>query len=687
MNLIGKFDFVGSVPDFGTSPALAGAFDVETATINGQTFVYVSGRGDSGIQVLSIDDQGSLTPVSSINTSSAAGLSGVAELEVLQVGRDIFLAATSTSDMLSMFRIDSDGSSTDGNLVPLDLYRNAPRAGEADAGAGVLNYPEHVAQATIAGTTFLMTSAYYSDSLAVFRVNKNGNLIRTDVATDADDPAYFLNGARDIALSKIGAKTFVHVGAEVDGGITTFELTDKGKLEFVGAVNDTPDAYQSVAMKFNGTNYLFVSDDNNDSIVVYRVANDGNLTKVSETPRYIDNTLSDIWEIEPLEVDGVPFLLATARNQDTVLVLSLDENEDIQIVQRYADSTELDGALGIKSFQVNDKVFAIVAAPNANRVSVLEIGGDDDPVTGTMADDRMIGSRGDDDLLGLAGNDELRGGTGDDVLVGRKGNDSLFGQDGDDILIGGLGNDLLSGGKGADILIGNAGKDTVSYATSSAAVTVNINRGSNTGGDATGDTLFDIESVVGSRFDDRLIGDELNNQFNGGLGNDVIRGNFGRDIMRGAKGNDTILGGEGNDKGFGQLGNDSLSGEEGNDTLNGQNGNDFLDGGDDRDLLVGGAGKDTLIGGLGADRLTGGKGADRFVFQDMGGNDVVTDFDVKLDIIDLTAVSDITNFAELREAALTVSGKTLILLEGRANAITLNGVREGELSPENFDFG
>ena len=63
------------------------------------------------------------------------------------------------------------------------------------------------------------------------------------------------------------------------------------------------------------------------------------------------------------------------------------------------------------------------------------------------------------------GNDILDGGIGADQMWGGKGNDTLRGGADDDILIGGAGADALDGG---------AGNDTASYATSTAAVTVDL---------------------------------------------------------------------------------------------------------------------------------------------------------------------------------------------------------------------
>ncbi|MBU2895118.1 Calx-beta domain-containing protein [Vibrio hepatarius] len=85
--------------------------------------------------------------------------------------------------------------------------------------------------------------------------------------------------------------------------------------------------------------------------------------------------------------------------------------------------------------------------------------------------------------------------------------------------------------------------------------------------------------------------------------------------------------------------NDILSGGSGNDVLYGQGGNDILDGGSGNDILLGGEGDDILIGGLGSDILSGGAGHDQFVWRDNeldGGTDVITDFHVSEDKIDIS---------------------------------------------------
>ena len=111
---------------------------------------------------------------------------------------------------------------------------------------------------------------------------------------------------------------------------------------------------------------------------------------------------------------------------------------------------------------------------------------------------------------------------------GMAGDDTLEGSPGDDTN-GLAGNDTLIGGAGADALDGGTDTDTASYEESSAAVTVSLVAGAtNTGGDAEGDTLSNIENLTGSAHDDSLTGNDFGNDLSGGAGADTLNGGAGR---------------------------------------------------------------------------------------------------------------------------------------------------------------
>lgn len=155
-------------------------------------------------------------------------------------------------------------------------------------------------------------------------------------------------------------------------------------------------------------------------------------------------------------------------------------------------------------------------------------------VTGTAGDDVIDGSYSDAD--------------GDQITSGA---DSVFAGDG---------LDTISGSDGADTINGGGGLDVVDYSASSSAVNANLTTNSGSGGQAQGDVYAGVDGVIGTQYDDTMIGFDgedltpgtaYTNVFSGGAGNDSLDGRGGGDSLYGGSGEDTILGGSGNDTIYG----------------------------------------------------------------------------------------------------------------------------------------
>lgn len=198
--------------------------------------------------------------------------------------------------------------------------------------------------------------------------------------------------------------------------------------------------------------------------------------------------------------------------------------------------------------------------------------------------------------------DSLSGDGQNNILRGGSGNDSLFGAAGNDLLLGEVGDDVLAGGSGADTLNGGDGTfDSASYANASARVVLDLGTPSNGLGDAQGDVLIDIESIVGSGLNDTFIagGSKTNYTYDGGSGSDTVS-------FIGASGAVTVSLSDGISTGSAAQGAiylniENLIGSVHADSLKGSSAANKIEGGDGDDTLTGGlGGNDTLDGGLGS---------------------------------------------------------------------------------------
>lgn len=184
-------------------------------------------------------------------------------------------------------------------------------------------------------------------------------------------------------------------------------------------------------------------------------------------------------------------------------------------------------------------------------------------IEGSAFGDILTGNSGNNQIQGFGGADRINGGAGFDtavyldassgvgvnlstgVVVGGSGNDSLvsiervIGSRFSDLLIGSNANESFLGGFGDDTIDGGGGIDTVEYGFVGSRVVVNLATGFATGGAGT-DSIFNVENIKGSIFDDVLIGNSGANVINGDNGNDGLSGGAGADTLTGGQGTDAF---------------------------------------------------------------------------------------------------------------------------------------------------
>ena len=102
------------------------------------------------------------------------------------------------------------------------------------------------------------------------------------------------------------------------------------------------------------------------------------------------------------------------------------------------------------------------------------------------------------DIIGTPIGDVLDGTVLDDLFDGLAGDDTMNGLEGDDTFLGDA---------GADAHFGGTGTDTVDYSAATSRVIVNLFTGVGAKGDAKGDSYDSIETIIGSDYGDRLLGD------------------------------------------------------------------------------------------------------------------------------------------------------------------------------------
>lgn len=271
------------------------------------------------------------------------------------------------------------------------------------------------------------------------------------------------------------------------------------------------------------------------------------------------------------------------------------------------------------------------------------------------------GGDGNDSITASNSNEIINGDAGNDQVYAGDGNDTINGGSGDDMLYGEGGNDAFDGGTGADGFGPGSGTDTLTYASRTAHLYVEVNGYSGEVGE--GDVISSADSfevyTLGSG-DDDFYGAWNNVLFtvNGGNGHDNLYGSNSADVLNGGYGNDTYRGYAGNDTISPHYGADDIRGDGDFDTVsyaslplsvnvtindvandgygsslgNVHTDNEKVIGTNAIDNLTGqAAAPSTLFGGYGSDTLTGGSATDTIdgssgddIINPGGGSDTVT---------------------------------------------------------------
>ena len=315
-------------------------------------------------------------------------------------------------------------------------------------------------------------------------------------------------------------------------------------------------------------------------------------------------------------------------------------------------------------------------------------------ITGKPVADTLFGTAGNDDIFGLGGGDELYGAA---TIGAVSGNNSFHGGAGNDLMYGGDGKDVFYLEGGTDLISGGTGIDTIDYSSATAGFQIDLtgNSGSNSTFD---DNIYLIEVVIGSAFNDTLIGGyQPDSALYGAGGGDILQGHGYADRLFGGIGNDVIRADEalyGSSEGDfirGGRGFDDIYGSEEADQLFGDDGNDTIYGGKGTDVIDGGKGGDWLAANGGDDSVQGGKGADTFFFSGSElGHRVVLDFKVAQgDNLYFEFGGNITSMAQLLPRLTEDNGDLVIQMDQNGSSlysVTLLGVAIADLSDANVAF-
>ncbi len=613
----------------------------------GVTYFYAARANESTIHCYTMAANGTMTHASARVLDGTHPGVDIGSMTSFILGGETYLVTLSLeAEVVRTFRVGSGG------VLAAPVMLGAPQ------GLGIAD-PSDVKIVTMAGVTYLLVASAGSSSVSVIAVGPGGQMTVTDHVVDTLDTRF--QGVQTLATAVIGDRVFVIAGGG-DDGLNLMTLTPDGRLVLVATGLQVPDLalHNITAMTARVV----------DGVIDLFVAGEGSgITRLQLDPGDLAGILTGDEEGDTLTGSDAGDLIGGGGGDD---ILSGGAGADI--LMEGAGEDVLYGGAGAD-------IFVLEADGETDTIADFQLGIDridlsawgarsilDLTITATPTG-AVVTWHGETLLIQSANGLPIQPDvfqTSDVFPLWHAPPD----RSDDSLIIGTIQTDFLQGGAeddhflvtiGADTILGGDGFDCISLARAAGWVRINLGSNAQNTSIALGQTYMSIEGVVGSAFNDQLIGDGVANMLDGGDGTDRLSGLEGDDSLYGGNGSDTLTGGAGADRLDGGTGRDRASyrdapmavlvdmtdparntGEAAGDAfvgmedveggsrgdtilgdaqanaLYGIEGNDSLAGRLGNDTLAGGDGNDTLMGGAGADRLDGAAGIDLVSYAENG---------------------------------------------------------------------
>lgn len=595
-----------ALPESETLPAPS---RLQTAVVNGQTALLMSGHSDALLEGVQLTGRGRFgTGLASPSAERAEGLGEVAaQIYVETTGGRFLYQHRIGAEAITGYALLPEGGAA--ALTPMALP--GPFQG---VGVAALQ------DVALAGGHYLLALAQASQGLRSYEIGADGAL-------------------REVA--SLGASAGLGLAAP-----SALEVVQSG-----------------------GQSYAIVAGAGSSSLSVVALEAQGRMSLSDHVIDSRDTRFQNVSALTSFTVEGRPFLLA-GGGDDGLSLLTLLPNGRLLYLghQTRTASLPLDNLTALAA-QVRGESVAVFAAGQGVGLMrlTLDLGPLSAPQIGGAGAEALTGGAAGDLLSGGLGNDTLKGGAGEDILMDGGGADSLYGGTGADIFV------MSADAQGDVIRDYQPGIDRIDLSawgrvyslsavtlrqeqTSRVSITFNgmtiqvmgMNGAPIFMRDFTAAELFGLTHVVGEPVYAglRLNGSAGRETLVGGAGDDTLVASGGGDALEGRLGfdvvdysqfaggvfvslearsraaptglldlGDALIGIEGL---IGGAGGDVLLGSAEANMLRGAGGADLLSGGAGADTLQGGEGEDTLEGGLGADRLYGGLGRDLVRYSGQG---------------------------------------------------------------------
>ena len=367
LNITDPFD-ITAAGNIGDTAALVldGASDITTFESGGSTYAAVTALSDDGVQILDVTDPSSVTAAGSITDTTALELRDAWGITTFTSGGGTYAAVAAFSD---------DGVQILNITDPFDITA----AGNiGDTAALELNGAFGITTFESGGSTYAAVAAYSDDGVQILNVTDPSSV--TAAGSISDGGTLLLQDARDIAIFESGGSTYAAIASSADNGVQILDITDPFDITAAGSIGDTAtlellSASGIATFESGGSTYAAVAADLDNGVQILDITDPFDITAAGSITDTATLELFGAWGIATFTSGGGTYAAVAANLDDGVQILNITDPFDITAAGSITDTAtlELDGVLGITTFESGGSTYAAVAAYFDNGVQILDI--------------------------------------------------------------------------------------------------------------------------------------------------------------------------------------------------------------------------------------------------------------------------------------------------------------------------
>ena len=332
--------------------------------IDDSVYAVITGDGNSStlLSIANITNPNSPSVTSYSNTSS--GLGNIFYSHVFTInGSTYVIVSGNAADNIGIINITNP-------LSPVHLVTIS------DDEHTKLNNPRGITTTTIGSSTYALVTTFVGDGVQIINVTDPSNPSAVSNIKDRVDGYEELDGASSITTTTIGSSTYALVTAFVDDGVQIINITNPAIPSPVANITDGDDypilngSRAITTVTLDSFTYALVAafDDNGTQIInITNPASPSPVANITDGDDY--PILNGSRAITTVTLDSFTYALVTAFNDNGIQIINITNPASpspvANITYDATDYAKLRGPYGISTTTINSSIYALVASYNA----------------------------------------------------------------------------------------------------------------------------------------------------------------------------------------------------------------------------------------------------------------------------------------------------------------------------------